>query len=136
MYLSKTMGHVLVVDDDAGVRTSVCRLLRSGGYPVRAAADGEAGLQSMRAERPALVLLDVSMPGLCGLGVLRVARADASLAAVPIVLLTADQDPHTREEAQRLGARAFLQKGRDWPDSLWRVVDQFLHSPESAARSA
>src|SRR5829696_725626 len=134
MYLYGAMGHILVVDDDEGVRKSVCRLLRSGGYPARAVADGEAGLRAMRAEPPALVLLDVSMPGLCGLGVLRAARGDASLAAVPVVMLTADQNPATRCEAERLGARGFLQKGRDWPGSLWGVVKQFLDLQESAAR--
>ena len=130
------MGQILVVDDDEAVRKSVCRLLRSGGYPAGAAADGEAGLRAMRAERPALVLLDVSMPGLSGLGVLRAARADASLAGVPVVMLTANGDPGTRAEAERLGARGFLQKGLDWPGSLWRVVGQVLGPPASAARSA
>jgi putative two-component system response regulator len=129
------MQHILIVDDYEAVRTSVCRLLRSAGYHAVAVADGEAALDAMRAERPALVLLDVSMQGLSGLGVLRAAGADPSLAGVPIVMLTADEDPATRAEAERLGARGFLQKGRDWPDSLWRVIDQFLDPPESAARS-
>src|ERR671913_859351 len=120
MYLLDSMGHILVVDDDEAVRKSVCRLLRSGGYPARGVADGEAGLQAMRAERPALVLLDVAMPGVSGLEVLRAARADPSLAGVPVVMLTANDEPGTRAEAHRLGAGAFLRKGRDWPGSLWR----------------
>src|SRR5688572_13494464 len=111
MYVSMSMGHILVVDDHEGVRTSVCRLLRSGGYPARAVADGEAALQAMRAERPALVLLDVAMPGLSGLGVLRATRADPSLAGVPIVMLTADDAAATRDEAERLGARGYPVKG-------------------------
>ena len=57
MYLSRTMGQILIVDDDEAVRKSVCRLLRSGGYPAGGAADGEAGLRAMQAARPALVLL-------------------------------------------------------------------------------
>ena len=130
------MGHILIVDDHECVRTSVSRLLRSGRYSARAVADGDAGLQAMRAERPALVLLDVAMPGLGGVGMLGAAGADPSLAGVPIVMLTADQNPATRAEAERLGARGFLQKGQDWPASLWRVVEQFLDPPESVARSA
>ena len=130
------MGHILLVDDDEGVRKSVCRLLRSGGYSARAVADGEAALQAMRAERPALVLLDVAMPGLSGLEVLRAAGADPMLAGVPVVMLTSNGDSGTRAEAERLGSRGFLQKGQEWPDSLWRVVDQFLDPPESAAQSA
>jgi CheY-like chemotaxis protein len=130
------MGHILVVDDDAAVRTSVCRLLRSGRYLTRAVVDGAEALSAMRAEPPALVLLDVSMPGLSGLDVLRAAGGDAALARVPIVMLTANQDSRTREQAERLGARAFLVKGWDWPESLWRVVDQFVGPWDSEMRSA
>jgi hypothetical protein len=51
-------------------------------------------------------------------------------------MLTANDDPGTRAESERLGADGFLQKGRDWPDSLWRVVDEFVGPPAPAARSA
>ena len=128
------MGHILVVDDDAAVRTSVCRLLRSGRYLTRAVVDGAEALSAMRAEPPALVLLDVSMPGLSGLDVLRTAGVDAALTRVPIVMFSADQDPWTRDEAMRLGARGFLVKGRDWPGLLWQVVEQSLGRQLSGTR--
>ena len=128
------MGHILIVDDDEAVRTSVCRLLRSQRYCACAVADGAEALSAMRAELPALVLLDVSMPGLSGLDVLRAARADPALAGVPVVMLTANYDPRTRDEAVRLGARGFLVKGRDWPGSLWQVVEQFLGRQVSGTR--
>ena len=126
----------MIVDDDAAVRTSVCRLLRAGRYPVSAVADGAEALNAMRAAPPALVLLDVSMPGMTGLEVLRAAGSDPSLAGVPIVILTANEGRGTRDEAERLGARGFLIKGLDWPDSLWRVVAEFVDPLGSAARSA
>jgi putative two-component system response regulator len=130
------MGYILIVDDDTAVRTSVCRLLRAGRYRTRPVADGAEALSAMRAARPALVLLDVSMPGMTGLEALRVAGADPSLAGVPIVMLTANEDRGTRGEAERLGARGFRIKGLDWPESLWRVVAKFVDPPGSAARSA
>ena len=121
------MGHILIVDDHAGVRASVCRLLASGGYPARAVADAAEALHAMRTEPPALVLLDVGMPGVSGLGVLRAAAADPSLTGVPIVMISADEDPGTRDEAARLGARGFVVKGRNWPEALWQVVGRFLY---------
>jgi CheY-like chemotaxis protein len=96
--------------------------------------DGAEALSAMRAEPPALVLLDVSMPGLSGLDVLRAAGADAALARVPIVMFSGNQDPRTRDEAMRLGARGFLVKGLDWPESLWQVVEQFLGRQVSGTR--
>src|SRR5215213_6989325 len=98
------MPHILLVDDDAHVRKSVCRLLRVWGYDARAVADGEAGLDAMREAPPALVLLDVTMPGLSGLGVLQAIAADPALAGVPVVMLSGEDDTRTREEAARLGA--------------------------------
>jgi len=120
------MAHVLIVDDDDALRMSLCRLLCTGGFAARGVADGAAALLAMRAEPPALVLLDMSMPVMTGMDVLREASTDPSLAKVPIVILTAVDSPATREEAAKLGACEFLVKGRDWPEALWRVVDQFV----------
>src|SRR3954447_2969693 len=126
------MGHILIIDDNRGVRDALCRLLRVHGYDVRAADSGLAGLVAMRADRPALVLRDVSMPDMSGLDVLRAVRADPSLAGVTIVMLSAGHDAGTQEAAEQLGARQWLDKGRDWPESLWRVVREFVTPPESA----
>ena len=123
------MEHILLVDDNASVRTSVRRLLSANGYDAREADGGEAAIAGMLAARPALVLLDVSMPGMTGFDVLRAARADVLLAGIPIVMLTAADDPPTRLAAEGLGARGWVIKGRDWPESLWRVVRQFVTPP-------
>jgi CheY-like chemotaxis protein len=123
------MGHILLVDDNASVRTSVRRMLSADGYDAREADSGRAAIAGMLAARPALVLLDVSMRGESGFDVLRAVRADGSLAGIPIVMLSADDDPPTQQAAEALGARGWLIKGADWPASLMRIVRQFVTPP-------
>ena len=81
-----TAGAVLVVDDDELVREVVGRYLGQAGYQVTAAADGGDALLTVRAAVPDLVVLDLMLPGLSGLEVCRLLRAQRP---VPIVMLTA-----------------------------------------------
>jgi DNA-binding response OmpR family regulator len=80
---------VLVADDDADIRELVAFKLEQAGYDVTSVADGAAALDAIRANPPRLAVLDVMMPGLSGIDVLRQVRADESLGAVRIILLTA-----------------------------------------------
>lgn len=86
---------VLVVDDEPDVLL-LCRVnLEFEGYAVIEAADGEAAMELVRAERPDVVLLDVMMPTMDGWEVLAAIKGDAELADIPVVMLTAkvqDQD--------------------------------------------
>ncbi len=83
------MTKVLVVDDDP----VIVRLLRVNfemeGYAVATAADGEEGLLAVRRDRPDVIVSDVMMPKLDGLGFAAALKADPALAAVPIILLSA-----------------------------------------------
>lgn len=81
---------VLVIDDDRGFTLLVERILQSSGKPfeVRRAYDGVQGLSALRERRPDLVLLDLVMPGLDGMGLLTQMQADSDLASVPVILLT------------------------------------------------
>jgi CheY-like chemotaxis protein len=94
---------VLVIDDDARDRRLVVDTLEPAGYTVLSAEDGETGLELVRRERPAVVLLDLLMPGLDGFGVVERMRADPSTADVPIVVLTS-KDLH-RSDRERLAGR-------------------------------
>lgn len=81
--------YVLVADDDPDIRDLVVFKLGQSGYRTTAVGDGSSALERIRSEHPDLVVLDVMMPGLSGLDVLREVRADASLADVAVILLTA-----------------------------------------------
>ena len=80
---------VLVADDDADIRELVAFKLEQAGFDVTSVGDGAAALDAIRANPPRLAVLDVMMPGLSGIDVLRQVRADESLGAVRIILLTA-----------------------------------------------
>jgi CheY-like chemotaxis protein len=82
---------ILVVEDDPAVREVVADLLAAAGYAVRTAADGRAALAAVEAERPALVLADVAMPGLDGWSL--AARLRQLARPVPIVLLSGHCPP-------------------------------------------
>jgi len=80
---------ILIVDDEADVRSYLEMLLRDEGYRTLSAVDGESGLAMLRAERPALVVLDISMPRSSGTRLYRELRADPALAETAVVIVTA-----------------------------------------------
>ncbi len=81
--------EVLAVDDTPANLQVLAQVLTSEGARVRVAKDGEGALASARARTPDLILLDVQMPGLSGLEVCRLLKADPALAAVPVIFLSA-----------------------------------------------
>jgi len=86
------MKRVLVVDDEPVIRALVVASL-AAECKVSAAADGRDALASLHNERPDVVLLDVSLPGMSGAEVLRQIRADATLNGLPVLLLTGLEPP-------------------------------------------
>jgi chemosensory pili system protein ChpA (sensor histidine kinase/response regulator) len=101
---------VLVVDDSLTVRRSTQRLLVREGYRVALAKDGLDGLERLAEERPAVLLSDIEMPRMDGFDLLRAVRADASLAGLPIVMITSRIAQKHRDHAAALGADHYLGK--------------------------
>ncbi|MBI3330066.1 MAG: response regulator [Nitrospinae bacterium] len=101
-------GKILVVDDEAGVCDLLCEFLTGLGYQVITVTSGEEALVQADRERPDAILLDVRMPGMSGLDVLRRIRAQGS--TVRVVMLTALEDEATQQEARRLGADDYVTK--------------------------
>jgi two-component system, NtrC family, response regulator HydG len=102
------MARVLVIDDDAGVRESMARMLRGAGHTVQTAASGEEGFDLARGDAFDVILSDMRMPGLSGLEVLRKlrdVRVDASF-----IVMTGFGTVDTAVEAMKLGAVDFVQK--------------------------
>jgi two-component system C4-dicarboxylate transport response regulator DctD len=102
---------ILVVDDNDDNRVTLSTRLQICGYSsISLAADGKTALERMRAETVDLVLLDVLMPGLDGYGVLRTMKSDASLRDVPVVMVSALDDPGSVAKCMELGAVDYLTK--------------------------
>jgi DNA-binding response OmpR family regulator len=98
---------ILVVDDDAHVRQSLAAILEEEGYAIVTAQDGPEALRRLYAEKPALVLLDIVMPGMDGWEVCRRIR---ELTEVPIIILTARGQVQDRVRGLDLGADDYLVK--------------------------
>src|SRR5207245_2529608 len=106
--VSKTRGEsggtLLVVDDNELNRDMLSRRLRSRGYEVVTAEDGQNALDLVKSRRFDLILLDIMMPVLSGLDVLKVIRATYSVAELPIIMATAKDQGTDVVEALRMGA--------------------------------
>jgi len=116
--------RVLVVEDDAAQRMGLQQLLRGWGYTVDVAPDGKAALEQIRANRPTIVLSDMVMPGLDGLGLLKALREDEA-GDITVVLLTAQGTVETAVEAIKLGAYDYLPKPID-PQRLKILIAQIV----------
>ena len=126
---------VLVVEDDPSTRFLVMVLLEEHDCTVLEACDGPEALHMVRTERPDLVLLDVRLPGLDGLAVCRLIKANPAVAAVPVVLLTVKSTPEDRAAGLAAGADGYLTKPMPLLELL-TVVDQWLLQPAQTAEPA
>lgn len=119
--------RVLIADDNEHNR-EYARQVLSDAWDVVVAADGEAVLDLVRVERPDLVLLDLSMPGLNGWEVARRLKGDASTAPIPLVACTAHAMAGDRERALATGFDGYLAKPYR-PGELTACVESFLGAP-------
>ena len=90
--------RILVVDDSATIRAVLGRMLEVEGYEVVRAADGETALEMARAEPPAMIFLDIVLPGMNGFAVLRALRHDPATQHVPIVMISGNQQATDDDE--------------------------------------
>jgi two-component system alkaline phosphatase synthesis response regulator PhoP len=111
---------ILIADDEQNIVISVEFLMKREGYEVSVAGDGEEALARIRAEKPDLVLLDVMMPKKNGFDVCQEVRADASLAGVRILMLTARGREMEVAKGIALGADGYMTK----PFSTKELVDK------------
>jgi len=123
---------VLVVDDDADVRTLVCELLARAGYTVSQAPDGREALRLLYDERPDLIVLDVSMPELDGWATLERIR---ELSSVPVVMLSALGAELEKVRALRGGADDYVTKPFGRQELLARVESVLRRSPSREVRA-
>ncbi len=110
---------ILVADDDATIRTNLALFLRSEGYVVREAADGEQAVRALQDPAIALALLDLRMPKLDGMEVLR--RHALRLEETPVIVVTAFGGSKPAIEAMKLGAYDYLTKPFDLDEVLFSV---------------
>ena len=104
------VARVLIAEDEANIAELLQFLLQREGYETQMVFDGSAALAAAREAVPDAVVLDAMLPNLSGYEVLKALRADASLKAVPVLMLTAKGQDKDRKLAEDLGVNAFITK--------------------------
>lgn len=129
------MDRVLIVDDDVELTELVGEYLRSEGFEVEAVHDGEAGLQRALSAQPSLVVLDIMLPKMNGLDVLRSLRPKSR---VPVLILTARGDDMDRIIGLEIGADDYLGKPFNVRELVARIraILRRAHAPASSDRDA
>jgi CheY-like chemotaxis protein len=132
--------RVLLIEDDAEFAQLYRTRLELDDYRVAWAKDGRAGLEMIQSWQPDMVLLDMRMPEMDGLEVLRALRADPDAADIPVVVLSNYSDPEQRRQAAELGALEWVVKVDATPQALassirrWATISATVEDEESARR--
>ena len=126
---------ILVVDDDAKIVRLVRSYLEQAGFAVATAGDGDTALHAIRSQRPDLVVLDIMLPGPDGLSITRTVRGDPTLAATPILLLTARVEDIDRILGLEMGADDYVTKPFNPREIVARVKAILRRSTATQATS-
>lgn len=102
--------RVLLIEDEPNIIEAIRFILSRDGWVVEVHSDGASALQTVRAKAPDMVILDVMLPNRSGYDILQDLRADADLANLPVLMLTARGQKKDREMAEQLGASRFMTK--------------------------
>lgn len=118
--------RILLVDDDRFLRRACEIGLRRKSFTVVTAADGEEGLRLARTEAPDLILLDILMPKMSGIEVLRALKADEGTRSIPVLVLSNSSQEGSIQQAMALGAIGYLVKANLSLDQLGDRVAKLL----------
>ena len=118
----KVAGATILVIDDSPTELYILKgILEEAGYGVITAGDGESGIERAQSEKPALILMDVVMPGMNGFQATRKLSKDPETAGIPIVMVTTKDQETDRTWGMRQGAKEYLVKPVTAVDLLSKV---------------
>jgi DNA-binding response OmpR family regulator len=116
------MKHILIIEDDQVVANVYRNKLAVEGYTVELAADGEAGLRIMRTFKPHLIILDLMLPTISGVDVIKEIRSESEFTKVPIIVFSNTYLTNLIQDAWRAGANKCLSKSSCTPKDVIEVV--------------
>lgn len=116
---------IMTVDDSASVRQMVSFTLRDAGYQVLEAVDGQDAVNRLNGTSVHMVITDLNMPNLDGIGLIRALRAIAAFKFIPIVMLTTESQDTKKQEGKAAGATGWIVKPFK-PEQLLAVVKKVL----------
>jgi CheY-like chemotaxis protein len=126
------MTKVLIIEDNVTVTNLYRNLLRAAGFAVEAASDGAKGLAAVSSFRPDVVLLDLMLPAVDGMAILRTLRADPEWAALPIVVFSNSYSGERLNEVWAAGATQVLAKASSTPKQVVDAVRATVAARTSA----
>jgi two-component system, cell cycle response regulator DivK len=118
------MANVLVIEDNPTNMKLAVTLLETAGHQVLTATDAEAGLALARAERPALILMDIQLPGMDGLEATMQLKRDDQTRDIPVIALTALAMKGDEERIRAAGCDGYIAKPMRYQEFLAAVMDQ------------
>ena len=116
------MSKILIIEDDQVVANIYRNKLVVEGHKVECAPDGETGLKLLQSFQPEVLILDLMLPGISGIDVLKTVRADEHLAQLPVVVLSNTYLTSMVQEAWKAGANKCLSKASSTPQSVMAVI--------------
>jgi CheY-like chemotaxis protein len=127
LYRGSRVAYVLIVDDEVHGREALQRYLSKCGHEIASANNGSDALKTILARPPDLVLLDLFMPEMDGVGLLEVLRSYLRLRTLPVVILTAYPDARLLQRALRFNVTGVLTKSATSLPEIATTIDQALH---------
>ena len=125
--------YVLILDDDRVFGQTICAALKADGFPAVAVSTGVAALELVRQRRPAMILLDLMMPGIDGEHFLGILKSELGTAAIPLIVISARMDDDCGRELLALGADWVMGKSKTTLGEIRRLVHQYLGWPKTNA---
>lgn len=122
---------ILVADDEPSIRRAVRKILEKD-HVVLEASDGEQAIDMARVQRPDLILMDIMMPKLDGVGACNIIKSDSTLKSIPVIMLTALTHKLDQEYSRSMGADGYLTKPFDTKE-LREAIGNFLKYPDQPA---
>ena len=120
------MARILIVEDDPLISRMYQRVFTFEGFEVEMARDGQEGLDKMSVKQPNLAMLDVMMPRMTGIDVLKKMKSDEKLKHIPVIILTNLSGMKDAETAIELGAVKFIIKSDNKPTDVVKQVREIL----------
>lgn len=122
------MKKVLIIEDDPVAGTVYQRFLQANGFATELAADGVKGLEQLSVFQPDAVLLDLMMPKVGGIEVLKRIRADDALRELPVIVMTNACVPAFIDLATKAGANMVMDKSNATPDEVLETLQALLRT--------
>jgi two-component system, cell cycle response regulator len=125
--------RILIVEDVPSDLKLACVILTSAGHEVATAESAEQAMAAVAASPPELILLDLKLPGINGLALIRQLKADQSTREIPVVVVTSYPDDWTEREARETGCAAYFAKPLDVNDLLAEITEIAARRPASVS---